>query len=288
MTILLSLVSSLAWGVADYLGGKMSRGRPTVLVVLVSQTAGLLVALLVAVAVGTFAAPTGYVPWAVGAGAAGASAVLLFYRALAIGTMGIVAPVAALGVIIPVVIGMVGGAVPSALCIAGIGVAIAGVVITARPADNAAQAQRPGRSILLAVGAAAGFGLLQYAIAGGSQYSTVMTMLVMRCASVPVLALAGVLALRSQQRRQHSVAASFPPRVVALIVVIGIFDVSANLMFAVASVSGALPVVAVLGSLYPAATMLLARTVDHERLSRLQNAGVAAAITGVAMIAAGS
>jgi drug/metabolite transporter (DMT)-like permease len=287
VTILFALASSLLWGTADFLGGKTSRNRSTAVVVLISQTTGLLFAVAVAVASEAFSASTGYLPWAIGAGVAGASAVLLFYQALAIGTMGIVAPVAALGVIIPVAIGVASGVTPSALCIAGIGVAIAGVVITARPAASTPPAQRRGRSIMLAIGAAAGFGLLQYAIAGGASYSTVMTMLVMRCTSVPLLALASIVALRAQRRR-HQPSKEFPLRIMLLLIVIGMFDVGANLLFAVASISGTLPVVAVLGSLYPAATVLLARTVDHEGMSGAQNAGVAAAISGVAMIAAGS
>lgn len=275
------------WGVADYFGGKTSRGRSTVVVVLISQTAGLSLAVIVAIVSGSVGAPNGYVPWAIGAGLAGAAAVLLFYQALAIGAMGIVAPIAALGVIIPVVIGVFSGVVPSALCLVGIVVAIGGVVITARPADTTVRTERHARSILLAIGAAAGFGLLQYAISGGAAYSTVMTMVVMRCTSVPLLALGTVMSLRSR-RRHHQPPQRFPPKVVALVIGIGITDVSANLLFAQASVSGALSVVAVLGSLYPAMTVLLARVIDHEKMSRLQNAGVLAAITGVAMIAAGS
>jgi drug/metabolite transporter (DMT)-like permease len=275
------------WGVADYFGGRTSRGRSTVVVVLISQLAGLLVAVIVAIVLGSSVAPAGYVPWAIGAGLAGASAVVLFYQALAIGTMGIVAPIAALGVIVPVVIGLFSGVVPSPLCLVGIVVAIGGVVVTARPADTAVRTQRHALSVLLASGAAAGFGLLQYAISGGAEYSTVMTMVIMRCTSVPLLALGAVLALRSR-RRHHEPAQRFPPKVFALIIVIGIFDVSANLLFAQASVSGALSVVAVLGSLYPATTVLLARVIDNETMSRLQNAGVLGAITGVAMIAAGS
>lgn len=284
MTVLLALSSSLLWGVADFLGGKVSRGRSTIAVVLLSQAAGLVVAFVVAAAAGAFADPVGYVPWAVGAGLAGASAVLLFYRALAIGTMGVVAPVAALGVIIPVVLGVIGGVMPSELCVVGIVWAIGGVVATARPAESASRAAQHARSVVLAVAAAGGFGLLQYAISGGAAYSTVMTMLVMRCTSVPLLVLVLVLA----RRGAHGVAGGFPPRVVLLIAAIGVFDVGANLLFAVATVSGALPVVAVLGSLYPAATVLLARFVDHETMSRSQNVGVVVALSGVAMIAAGS
>jgi len=286
VTILLALGSSLLWGVADFFGGKTSRNRMTVAVVLIAQLAGLLLALVVALASGSMAASTGYVPWAIGAGMAGAFAVVLFYQALAIGTMGVVAPIAALGVIIPVIIGMFSGVMPSALCIAGIVIAIGGVVTTARPADSSTRSERRAQSILLAVGAAVGFGLLQYAISGGARYSTIMTMVVMRCTSIPLLAFVTLLVLRSQRESDES-PARFSKRVIGLVVIVGVFDVSANLLFAEASVSGALAVVAVLGSLYPAATVLLARIIDHERMSTLQNLGVAAAVTGVAMIAAG-
>ncbi len=287
MTILLSLASSLLWGVADFLGGKTSRGRLTVSVVLFSQLAGLVAVLIVALVTGSITTSPDYVPWAIAAGLTGCCAVVLFYQALAVGTMGVVAPVAALGVVIPVAIGIVRGVMPSTLCIAGIVLAIGGVVVAARPADSGARSDRHVRSVLLAVGAAIGFGLLQYAISGGAEYSTVMTMVVMRCTSVPVLAIVTALTLRARNGR-HELAQSFSMGVVALIVVIGIFDVGANLLFALATVSGALPVVAVLGSLYPAATVLLARIFDHERMSGVQNAGVLSAITGVAMIAAGS
>ena len=137
---------------------------------------------------------------------------------------------------------------------------------------------------MMAVGAAAGFGLLQFAISGGSAFSTVMTMVVMRCASIPVLAIITVVSLRTRRPGETR----FPTAIWVLVIVVGVLDVSANLLFAQASVSGALAVVAVLGSLYPAATVLLARVVDHERLSKVQNVGVLAAIMGVAMIAAGS
>ena len=221
----------------------------------------------------------------------GASAVVLFYQALAIGTMGVVAPLAALGVIVPVVIGIFSGALPSILCIAGIVIAIVGVVATAGPGGGDTHTSGHTRSILLAIGAAVGFGLLQYAISGGSKYSTVMTMVAMRSTSVPVLALISLFTLRSTLRtplQRREAAASFTPRALAVLLMIGVFDVSANLLFAIATVSGSLAVVAVLGSLYPAATVLLARIVDHEKLTGLQDIGVLAAVTGVAMIAAGS
>jgi drug/metabolite transporter (DMT)-like permease len=113
--------------------------------------------------------------------------------------------------------------------------------------------------------------------------------MVMRCTSVPLLAVIAAFALNSRRSQpSEPTAQSFSTSLIVLIVVIGIFDVSANLLFGLATVSGALPVVAVLGSLYPATTVLLARVIDHERMSGLQDGGVFAAIAGVAMIAAGS
>ena len=287
--MLLALTSSLLWGVADFLGGNTSRRAPTLLVVLISQSTGLLLAFIIATASDSFAAPNGYLPWAAGAGVAGACAVLLFYRALAVGTVGIVAPLAALGVIVPVVIGLVGGTLPSVLCLAGIVIAIGGVVTTAGANATDPRPGRHGQSILLAIGAAAGFGLLQYAISGGSRYSTVMTMVGMRATSVPPLSIATYLALRRRPiPKSHPDESGLDRRLLVLIAVIGLFDMGANLLFAEATVTGALAIAAVLGSLYPAATVLLARIVNNERLSRPQQAGVLIAITGVAMISLGS
>lgn len=286
MTIVLSLASSLLWGVADFLGGKTARRLSALVVVLLSQAAGLVLALLVAAGAGAFPDPLGYLPWAVGAGVAGATAVLLFYRALAIGTMGVVAPLAALGVVVPVGVDLVTGHVPSAVTVAGIVIAVVGVVATAGPTSHGGGRDHT-RSIVLAVGAALGFGLLQIGIARGSDYSTLMTMVAMRGASVPLLVVATILTLRARSARGDAGEGRVGARTLLVIVAIGVFDVGANLLFAVASTSGALAVVAVLGSLYPAATVVLARFVDHERLSRTQNLGVAGALAGVVMIAAG-
>lgn len=214
---------------------------------------------------------------------------LLFYRALAIGMMGVVAPLAALGVVVPVVIGLLGGTVPSVVSLVGMVVAVIGMVTTAGPSRSGDDRGGQARSVWLALAAAAAFGLLQYAISGGSKYSTVMTMVVMRITSVPGLAVITWFALRPRSSGDPvAVRAARSPRTVLIVVVIGVFDVGANLLFATASVSGALAIVAVLGSLYPAATVLLARVIDKERLTRIQNVGVLAAVAGVALIAAGS
>ena len=153
--------------------------------------------------------------------------------------------------------------------------------------------QTPGhvRSVVMAFGAAAGFGLVLYAISRGSRSSAVMTMLTMRGTSVPVLLVVAVVAFRPGSVAGTELAARRSERtsgLALLIALCGVFDVGANLLFGVATTSGTLLVVAVLGSLYPAGTVLLARVVDGERLSRVQNSGMIAALAGVAMIAAGS
>lgn len=299
MTILLALASSLMWGAGDYFGGSASRRMSTLLVVLISQAAGLVVAVAATLGTGAFGAPTGYLPWAVAAGAAGSGALMLYYRALAIGTMGVVSPIASLGVVVPVVIGLFTGALPSAICLAGIAVAIVGVVATAGPSRSAGRKPGHGRSVLLAVGSAAGFGFVLFAISRGAEYSVVMTMLTMRCASVPLLLLVTAVTLgaprrgtlREQRRRTPDRTRTRPAGIAglaAIVLLCGVLDVGANLLFGFATTSGALAIVAVLGSLYPAGTVLLARVLDGERMTVVQNVGVAAALAGVAMIAAGS
>ncbi len=280
VAVVLALLSSLLWGSADFLGGTLSRRIPAVLVVLASQTAGLALAVLIAAITGAFGAPLGYLPWAVVSGLVGAGGLLLFYRALAIGTMGVVSPIAALGVVVPVAIALTTGRLPSAMVLVGLVVAIIGVLAVSGPERSSAAG---ALTVLMGLGAAVGFGLALYAIARGSQYSPVMTMVAMRVTSVTVLA---VVAALSQRRTGIRGLAS--PRQWLLVAAAGVLDVSANLAFAYATRHGALAIVAVLGSLYPAATVLLARLVHGERLGRLQQAGVLAALVGVALISAGS
>src|SRR5215210_7338933 len=277
MAALLALLSSVLWGGADFLGGTVSRRLPALVVVGASQLVGLLAIAAVAVALGELDAPTGYVPWAVAAGIAGLVGLVAFYAALASGTMGVVSPIAALGVIVPVVVGLARGERPSGLQLAGIVLAVVGVVLASGPELSGRAGLRP---LLLAVLAATCFGLTLLFIAEGARSSTVMTLVTMRMTSVVAVTLVLVsLARRTRVR--------LTPRDVAPIALVGIGDVSANLAYGAASTRGLVSVVAVLGSLYPVVTVLLARIVHDERLAAVQNAGIAAALSGVALIAVG-
>jgi drug/metabolite transporter (DMT)-like permease len=280
VAVVLALLSSLLWGGADFLGGTVSRRRPAPLVVGTSQLAGLLAIGVVALAAGAFRDDTGYLFWAVGAGLAGLVGLVCFYAALAAGTMGVVSPIAALGVIVPVLVGLARGERPAAVQLVGIAIAVVGVVLASGPELSGRAGVTP---LLLAAVAAVGFGLALLFIAEGSRSSTLMTLVTMRVTSVSVLAVALLVALRRRSRP----TLSLDRRDQALVVLIGVADVAANLTFGLASTRGLVSVVAVLGSLYPVVTVLLARVLHGERLGTAQTAGVAGALGGVALIAGG-
>lgn len=278
MTVALALCASLLWGGADFLGGTAARRLPATGVVLASQGAALLGLLVVAAAIDAFDDPAGYLGWAVAAALVGVVALTAFYAALAGGTMGVVAPIAALGVVVPVAVGLAQGDRPSAWQGAGVALAVVGVVLASGPELRSAGTVRAARPLLLAGLAAVGFGTVIVCVSHGARTSTTMTLLVMRATSVAVLgafAIGGAVSVRASRRD------------VPMLVAIGAGDVLANAALAVASTRGLLSVVAVLSSLYPAVTVLLARAVHDERLVRVQTVGVTAALAGVVLIASG-
>jgi drug/metabolite transporter (DMT)-like permease len=275
MAALLALLSSVMWGSADYVAGKLSRRRHVMVVLGGTQTVGLIAMVGVATLTGAWDAPRGYVGWAVLASLSGATGLALYYRALAIGTMGVVSPIAALGVLVPLAVGLGSGEQPTSLQMLGIVLALVGVVAASGPEVHGDAGWTP---VLLAAGSALFLGTSLVAIARGSEYSVVMTMTVMRMTTVSLMAVA-LLVLR----RAVSVTGAEIPAFAA----VGLMDVGANLAFGLASTRGLLSLVSVFGSLYPVATILLARFVDHERLRRVQQVGVALALVGVAAISAG-
>ena len=280
MAVLLALLSGVLWGGADFLGGTVSRRRAAALVVGASQLVGLVVVAAVASGLGSFGGDTAYLPWAVGAGLAGLVGLVCFYAALAAGTMGVVSPIAALGVVVPVFVGLARGERPEPLQLLGIAVAVAGVVLASGPELAGRSGARP---LVLAAVAAVGFGLALLFITEGARTSTVMTMFTMRLTSVSVLA-AALLVVLARGRRD---GLALDRRDALLVVVIGVCDLAANLTLGLASTRSEVSIVTVLGSLYPVVTVLLARIVHGERLGRVQTVGVATALVGVALIAGG-
>jgi drug/metabolite transporter (DMT)-like permease len=233
---------------------------------------------VVALATSAFGADLGYLGWALAAAVVGVVALTCFYEALAAGTMGVVAPIAAVGVVVPVAVGIGQGDRPGIWQGIGVLLAFAGVFLAAGPQRDESGARPSRRPLVLAAVAAAGFGSVLVCVAHGARTSTVMTLLAMRVTSVALLVLLAVAG---------RAAVTAHVRDLPLLAVIGAGDVGANAAMAVASTRGLLSVVAVLSSLYPAVTVLLARVVHAERLTRVQTVGVVAALAGVTLIASG-
>jgi uncharacterized membrane protein len=281
LAAVLALLSSLSWGLSDFLGGFQSR-RVALLAVLALSQGLAFVILVIAVLAG---APTEHdtaaTLWAAGVGGLGLLALLAFYRALAIGTMSVVAPISATGVAIPVLVGLASGERPSALQIAGILLACGGVVLAAREAPTEdAEARRAGRTAIgLALLAAVGFGSFFAGMDRAEESGDVAWILLSARTVAVTLLLIACAAVRP----------AFPraPATLAALAAVGVFDLLANLLFVLAAGRGLLSVVGVLGSLYPAVTVVLARVVLHERLTRTQSVGVGITLTGVIALAAG-
>lgn len=272
MAVLLALMSSVLWGTSDFFGGLLSRRRAAYAVVGASQTAGLVAVTVVAILTGGFGEPLGWLVPSILAAVAGSLGLVCFYAALATGTMGVVSPIAALGAVVPVIGGLLAGEEPSKLAAAGIVLALFGAVAASGPELQGRAGAKP---VILAALAGIGFGLAILFIARGAETDTVMTMWGMRLTSSLGFAIAALLT--------RNLGGLRPPDI-GPITVIGVGDVSANLLFGFSSQLGYVSVTAVLASLYPVTTVLLARAVLNERLLRIQYAGVAAALAGVALV----
>jgi drug/metabolite transporter (DMT)-like permease len=282
LPIVLALAASAAWGGADFLGGRASRGMRALGVATFSKLAGAGALAAVCLMAGDVPSRT-EAGWAIGTGLFGAVGLVELYRALALGPMSLVAPLTACGGAVPVVAALVTGDIPEPLTSAGLVVAFAGAVIVSRPADSAAAVPGMERAALvhsLVAASALGLGLtfLQQAAKAPGDATLGLSL-------VAALTTAAVLVLTSASRG----ALNAPPALLLpAIVGCGVLDVTANVLFAQASADGEAASVAVLGSLYPLATVLLARVWLGERISATQGAGVLAAMAGVAAIAAGA
>ena len=275
MSALLALCSSLLWGTSDFVAGLKSKTLPPAAVVGWSQMVGFLTLCVVVVIMGNPLTASGWQGWAVASGVAGAVALAAFYAALSTGTMSVVAPVAALGAALPVLLGVATGESPSPVAWVGMGVALLGTVLASGPEVRSGLPIRP---VLLAGVAAVGFGTVLFCMDRGARASLVSTLWGMRLTSLVIFA--GVAAVR---RSTGGVGRRDWPT----LVFVGLADLGANALFVAASTQGLVSVAAVLGSLYPVVTILLARAILAERLRLVQNVGVVLAMAGVVAIATG-
>jgi drug/metabolite transporter (DMT)-like permease len=274
--IALALGASCSWGLGDFLGGLTSRSLHVLTVLVVSQVFGLAGALTWVLVSGD-----GFPSWsatalAAAAGASGCLGIATLYRGMAIGAMGIVAPISAVAAVIPFTVGIGSGERPGVLQIAGILVALAGVGVASREPRSQGGGRAAG--IGLALMAALGFGLYFVLADRAADESVPYAVATARGASL-LLALVAALIVGAAVRPGP---ASLP-----VLAVVGLCDVGANMLFSLATTRGFLSIVSVLAALYPVVTVALAAVVLHERVARSQRFGVAGALVGAAMITAG-
>jgi drug/metabolite transporter (DMT)-like permease len=278
LPLLLALGSGIGWGTADFLAGLAARRQALFVVMVVSQGAGLVFVAVVVLVRGEVPQQAIAVWYGAAAGILGAVGLAALYRALAIGRMSIVAPTAALSGIVPLAWGLARGDHPSAVQAAGIALAVLGVVLASRSLDDGTP-RRMAVGVGLALIAAVTLGVLVVLLDEIGRTDPLWGVLAVRVSALMLLSIALLV-------RRPSLRMSFPD--LRWLVGVGVLDNGSNLLFALAAdAGGLLALTSVLGSLYPVATVVLARLVLHERLERHQAAGVAAALVGVALIAGG-
>ncbi|MET7683770.1 DMT family transporter [Streptomyces sp. NPDC005423] len=285
MTALLALATSLLWGLADFGGGLLTRRCPALTVVVVSQGIAAAVLGAIVVATGGWSEGGPRLWFALAAGLVGPVALLSFYKALALGPMGVVSPLATLSVAVPIGVGIFLGERPGPVQVAGIAVAVTGVVLAGGPQLRGAPVQR--RAILLTLVSAAGFGTVFALITEASTDVTglFLALFVQRLTSV----LAGGAGLYVSARRGTAAlpGTGFAWATLPALAFVGLADVAANGTYAVAAQHGPVTVAAVLASLYPVVTALSARGLLGERLRAVQAAGAGLALVGTVLLATG-
>jgi uncharacterized membrane protein len=284
LTYLLALGSAVLYGAGDFTGGLTTRRAGTIPVVIFSQASGMLLLALMLPFLPSASPTRTDLLWGVVAGLCGGIGVALLYRALAIGTMSVVAPTTAVcAVAIPVVAAVIMGERPPPIAIGGIILGIVSIVLVSRqsaePRSGENPAGKPNRSGLgtaLASGVLIGFFFLSFA--QSSPEAGMWPLLAARLVSVSLFGLIAIVTRTSIR---------MPGQVFLLVVLAGVLDMLANALYLIAARVGPLSIVVTLSSLYPASTVLLARIVLRERLNLWQISGVGCALAAVVLIVSG-
>jgi drug/metabolite transporter (DMT)-like permease len=273
--VVLALGASLAWGLGDFFGPLKSRTLGVLRVLVYVQFGGLATIALIVAIRGRGPADDA-VFLAIPAALSGTLGLYSYYRGMAVGAMSVVAPIAGVSAIVPVIVGIVSGDRPSGLASAGIACALAGVFFASR--EPGRKGSRLAAGVGLALLAAVGFGGYFPPMHAAGDADFWWAALLFRMTSTTII---GVVALI--RRPPLRLATSDLP----LLLFVGIADMAGNLLYAAASAQGLVSLTAVLASLYPVITILLARLVLAERVARSQEAGIALTLAGVALISAG-
>jgi drug/metabolite transporter (DMT)-like permease len=288
MTALFALATSFLWGLADFGGGLLTRRAPALTVVVASQSIAVVVLGVIVVATGGWHEAGPQLWYAVAAGVVGPVAMLSFYKALALGPMGVVSPLGSLGVAVPVGVGLMIGERPGLLQFAGIAVAVAGIVLAGGPELRGAPVQR--QAIGLTLVAAFGFGAVMTLIAEASTTITglFLALFVQRVTNVAV---GGAALYASVKRGARALPQDGGMRVIwsslPALAFVGLADVAANGTYSIAAQNGPVTVAAVLANLYPVVTVLAALVLLKERLRVVQATGAGLALVGTVLLAGG-
>lgn len=283
MVYFLALASAALYGAADFLGGLASRRASTIAIVLISQIAGLIPLAMLLFVLPAAPSRDDFI-WGTIAGLAGSVGVALLYRALAVGTMSVVAPTTAVcAVMLPVFVEALRGERLPVLTQSGIALAIVAIVLVSqhdtRSSDRVSKGRRLPAGIGLALVSGVAIGLFFLALARTSPAAGLWPLLASRGLSGVIFGAVVFAVYRPL---------TLEPAVLKTAVACGVVDMLANALYLIASRGERLSIVVTLASLYPASTVILARIVVGERLSRRQAVGIACALLAVLMIVATS
>lgn len=272
LTAALALTAALCWGAGDFSGGLASRRSNPFRTILLSYSVGMVMMVLVALARAEKFTSLADLGWGALAGLSGMVGIGFLFRGFTAGRMGIVAPVSAvLSAALPVVFVSLTHGLPGEVQLIGFGLAMGGIWLLARPERLVGRPKGLGNAVL----AGLGFGGFFIALGQVSASAVFWPLAAGRAACVAVMV---IIALVTRQR------VILPQSPLGLYLLVGVLDVSGNLFFLLAAQNGRLDITAVLGSLYPAVTAMIAWWLIKERMSRLQVFGVAAAVLAIALI----
>lgn len=276
MFVVLALLSSMVLGSADFVGGLAARRIAAAVVVVWSNAAGLAMALVLTITVLPGRAEAADLAWGGLAGLCGSAGAVLLYRALARGTMSLVAPTsAAAAAAIPVAAGLALGERLTGVASCGIVVALVSIVLISRTSTTAGGSRRH-QGLVCAVLSGVSFGVFLVLLARTDASSGLWPLVSARCVSVTLLVGFALL-------RRGSVRTPWP--VLRFCLLAGGLDMAANVLYLVAVRGASLAVIGLLASLSPLGTVMLARLLLKERMRLTQGVGVGLAISSVMLLA---
>jgi drug/metabolite transporter (DMT)-like permease len=276
MAIFLAGISALMYGAADFFGGMGTRKSPVFTVLVYSQFVGLVLALAASALLGQRLPAATDLAWGVLAGVSGVLGLGALYTALATTLVAVASPISAVtGAVVPLLLGLAAGERPALSAWIGIALVVPAIVFLSMGAAGKAKDPRVRRAVLLGLAAGLGFGFFFFVISRTSHSSGLWPLAAARVSTIGIVALFALFTGRSVRPP----AAAFP-----IVVLSGALDMGANIAFLLASRAGMLSITAVVTSLYPAPTVLLAWLIFRERLTAPRVVGLALALAGVALI----